>query len=114
MLFAKINPAAKAAIQDNAFLVHGKDCEWMTASTQYNLGQSYTLFQISFGNFINNPDPTLPAESVFDKSLTIFVNFTNEELADWGEDDSIVFSIIASKIGTTVVEVIDKPDIQAI
>lgn len=114
MLFAKINPTAKVATQDSAFTIHGKDCEWMTASTQYNLGQSYTRFQITFGNFITNPNPSEPAQSTFDKSLTIFEDFTNEELANWGEDDSIVFSIIASKIGTTVVDIVDKPDIQSV
>lgn len=114
MLFAKINPAARAAIQDTAFSTHEKECEWMTAFTQYNLGQSYTTFQISFGNFTNNENPDTPAESVFDKTLTIFVDFTNEELSTWGEDDSTVFDIIALKIGTTIVEVVDKPEIESI
>ncbi len=114
MLFAKINPTAKAAIQDNAFTIHGKDCEWMTASTQYNLGQSYTRFQITFGNFITNPNPSEPAQSTFDKSLVIFEDFSNEELATWGEDDSVVFDIIASKINTTIVEVVERPDIESI
>ncbi len=114
MLFAKINPTAKSAIQEDAFTINEKECEWMTASTQYNLGQSYTRFEISFGNFLVNPDPNEPAQSTFDKSLTIFADFTNQELSTWGEDDSVVFTIIASKIGTTVVEVVDKPEIQSI
>jgi hypothetical protein len=111
MIFAKISPTAKAAIQDDAFIVYGKDCEWMTASTQYNLGQSFTRFQISFGNFTTNPDLSQPAVDAFEKLLTIFIDLTGEELSTWGEDDSVVFSIIAKKIGTSVIEIVDKPDI---
>jgi hypothetical protein len=111
MLFAKISPTAKAAIQDDPFIVYGKECEWMTASTYYNLGQEYTKFQISFGNFNTNPDPSQAAPDAFDKSLTIFIDLTSQELSTWGEDDSVVFSIIATKIGTSVIEIVDKPDI---
>jgi hypothetical protein len=114
MLFAKISPTAKAATQDGAFIVHENTCEWMTANTQYSLGQEYTRFQISFGNFVVNTDPNEPALNIFDKLLTIFLDFTKEELSTWGQDDAVVFDIIAAKIGTTVVEVVDKPEITSV
>lgn len=114
MLFAKISPTAKAAIQDDAFIVYGKECEWMTATTEYRLGQGSTRFQIVFGNFVTNPDPNAPAQSPFRRELTVFEDFTSQELSTWGEDDSVVFNIIAARLGTAIVEVVDKPEITSI
>jgi hypothetical protein len=114
MLFAKISPTAKAAKQIDALDVSFTECHWMTATTEYRLGQNNTKFQIIFGNFTANPDPNQPAENLFQRTFTVFIDFTSQELSTWGEDDSVVFNIIASKIGTSIIEVADKPEIQSI
>ena len=114
MLFAKINPTAKVATQDGPFTVMGNDAHWMTAGAQYNLGQQYTRFTVRFGNFSEPQDPSLPAEPAFKPMLTFYEDFTADQLSTWGEDDTAAFQIIAARIGTTIIEVVDKPEIDAV
>jgi hypothetical protein len=111
MLFAKISPSAKVATQDGPFTVMGNDAYWITATTQYSLGQQYTRFSITFGNFNQPTPPDQPAGYPFQSMLNIYEDFTASELATWGENDEAALQIIAGRIGTTIVEVLDRPDI---
>lgn len=112
MLFAKISPTAKAAKQESALSVSIQDCNWMNARTEYVLGQANTRFQVSFGNFVTNQNPDEPAANLFEKLLTVYVDLSSEELSVWGEDDSVALEIIAVKLNTQILEIINISDIE--
>jgi hypothetical protein len=113
MLFAKITPTAKIGIQENVFNVVVTEAPYMTAIAQvYKLGQSYTQFEVVFGDFSDQvTDPNQPAPPPFKKMLTQFMEFSAEELSNWGADDSIVLELIAQKLGADIIEVVNKQDI---
>lgn len=115
MLFAKVNPTAKVGVQTDPFNVLIKEASYMTAmASTYKLGQSSTRFEVVFGEF-REPGPVdEPALPPFNVMYTTSVEFTSEELATWGADDTVALELIAAKLGTDVVEVVNQPEIFAL
>jgi hypothetical protein len=62
-------------------------------------------FEVRFGNikYDKNLDGT-NGQALFDKVYRTKVNFTNSELANWGTDDSYVYTKIAEKLGFSIIE----------
>lgn len=115
MLFAKINPTAKIAKQTDPFNIAFIEVSYMTAmAAGYKLGQSTTIFEVIFGEFTTPGSPDEPALAPFHVMYTIHVEFTSEELVSWGVDDSVALELIAAKLGTEIVEVVNQPEISAL
>lgn len=115
MLFAKINPTAKIAKQTDPFNIEVIEVSYMTAmAAGYKLGQLTTTFEVIFGEFTTPGAPDEPALAPFHVMHTTHVEFTSEELVSWGADDTVALELIAAKLGTNVVEVVNEPDIFAL
>ena len=104
MLYAKISPAAQLVIQDGPFNTITKSAEHVTVSAlNYQMGADPVTFVAQYG------------EPVYKEGVFVFfsplttqrLQFTAEQLATWGSDDSVVFNIVGQDQGFTVVEVID-------
>jgi len=63
-------------------------------------------FNIKFGNIghITNPDGSV-GRSKLDEILFTTISLTQQELSDWGTDDSIVFYKIAQKLGFSIISI---------
>lgn len=114
MLVAKISPAASFVSQSSPFgqpetiaLEH-----MAVVSHRYVAGGSMQSdFQVMFGFY----KPELNDEpSSFTTVSSTGVYLTAEELSGWGTDDSFILNVVASKLGTSVVEVIEKEHILGI
>lgn len=104
MLVAKINPPAKTFSQDSPWSEPKvKTAEIMRVNTEsYKLGADKVRFQVVFGTLIPMGIDTYEFSGVHSQS----VQLEGDELAGWGEDDSVIFEKVASKIGGfSVVEV---------
>jgi hypothetical protein len=55
-----------------------------------------------------NPDGT-NGNAVFNTLLIHSTSFTQQELANWGTDDTIIFTLIAQQLGVTIVKTEDVP-----
>ncbi len=104
MIFAKINPELKIVQQSGLF---NPEVEYVTGSymtalaTPYALGASKVNFRVHFGEFeLSGNNENKRFKTVHSEN----VEFTSEELENWGTDDSFVLNLIAAKKGTTVVE----------
>jgi hypothetical protein len=112
MLFAKINPTGKIVFQTSAFEFKVVDAEYMSAYARpYILGGESTNFRVVFGIFNNGGTPADPALPPFNVVYEQYIVLTQEQLSDWGEDDSVVLTAIANTVGTQVVEFVNRPDI---
>lgn len=119
MLVAKINPPVKRVIQTSAFEFKEFFGEYMIArcnrlviGADPNSINDSIEFEIKFGNikYESNLDGS-QGQPLFDKVYRMQLSFTNSELANWGTDDSIVYSLIAQKLGFSIVSTqqIDVP-----
>jgi hypothetical protein len=107
MLLAKINPPAITVRQNSPFeeptQVLG-DLMRVIAE-RYELGSNKVRFQVSFG-FIEQPNQ----ESIMmNKPNFKVIHFDSvilegEDIETWGEDDTVIMELIASKFNTQVVE----------
>ena len=113
MLVAKINPPAKRVIQTGPFTTNEFTGEYMVVKcTDLVIGGSSNSptdevkFTIKFGNLSNltNPDGSL-GRAKLDEVLFTTVTLTQQEVSDWGTDDSIVFNKIAQKLGFNIVSI---------
>jgi len=113
MLVAKINPPAKRVIQTSPFATDEFTAEYMVVKcTDLVIGGSSNSptdeikFNIKFGNLghIKNPDGSV-GRSKLDEILFTTITLTQQELSDWGTDDSIVFNKIAQKLGFSVISI---------
>jgi hypothetical protein len=110
MLVAKINPPAKKIVQDTPFSQTEVTAEYMIAKcTQLVIGASQgslnneVQFQVKFGNlkYEQNPDGS-NKPAILDAVIVTRVIFTQQELSDWGTDDTIIYSKIANKLGFNI------------
>ena len=105
MLVAKINPPAKRVMQVGPFSTQEFTGDCMIARCdRLAIGTSDKIeFTIRFGNitYQKNIDGS-DGRAMFDKVYQTRVEFTAAELATWGTDDSVVYDIIAQKMGFTV------------
>jgi hypothetical protein len=79
----------------------------MATATPYNLGASLVNFSISYGNIEFNEFGT-PIK--FTTILESSIDLAGDELDGWGEDDTIILSVLATREGTTATEFITTPD----
>ena len=108
MIYAKINPTAKVAINNNPINPTITEMEYMTLFLRgYGIGSKKINIEVNYGNMINNIDGT-PFR--FDKKFTSNVFLTDNDIATWGTDDSVLLPLIADKLGTQVIEIINLDD----
>ena len=103
MLLAKIDPAATFTSQDGPFAQPTIiTADYLTALARpYVAGASQTNFEIQFGTYIPAVDGK-PAK--FNRVQSSQLVLTSQELASWGTDDIALLDVVASKLGTAVVE----------
>ena len=106
MLLAKINPAATFTSQSGPFAQPTVvTADYLTAIARpYLAGASQTNFQIEFGTYT---PPTEEQLAKFNGIQSSQLVLTSQQLASWGEDDSVLLEIVASNLGTSVVETIE-------
>ena len=111
MLVARVNPPAKKVFQTSPFTqveVEGDlmiaKCSNLVVGAMSGTQNDEITFQVRFGKikYEKNPDGT-DGNPTFDIVVVTRVNFTAQEMADWGTDDSIVYDKIAEKLGFDVV-----------
>lgn len=114
MLLAKINPAASFTSQSGPFTASETiTADYLTALARpYIAGASQTNFEVLFGTYtpaVAGVEASEGVEAVneqpakFNHIQSSQVILTAEELANWGTDDSVLLSAVASKLGTSVV-----------
>jgi len=114
MLLAKINPAASFTSQSGPFTASETiTADYLTALARpYIAGASQTNFEVLFGTYNSAVAGVEASEGVeavneqpakFNHIQSSQVILTSEELANWGTDDSVLLSAVASKFGTSVV-----------
>lgn len=103
MLIAKFNPPAKSARQTSPFSeVETITADYMRVSTdRYELGAYVVKFNVFFGYLVPNGIDKFKFESIHRAN----VEFSSEELTDWGSDDSVVFNKIAPKFNLTILKI---------
>jgi hypothetical protein len=103
MLYAKINPVASFAQSTNPFeLPITTTANYLTANANpYQAGANSTNFQVVYGNIA--PSGQAEALDVFTMTSTTSLQLSSAELATW-TDDTVLLSIIATKLGTTATE----------
>jgi len=107
MLVAKITPAAKKIINSDPFNVVTEDLNYMSIIARpYVAGSEKVNFQINYGNVRLN-DKEEP--DGFNQGSSSQLNMTSEELLTWGTDDSVLFSLVATKLNVSVLEIIEVP-----
>jgi hypothetical protein len=105
MLLAKINPPAITVRQNSPFdeptQVLG-DLMRVVAE-RYELGSLKVRFQVSFG-YIEQPQDLNSNKPNFKVIHFDSVILEGEDIETWGEDDTVIMELIASKFNTQVVE----------
>lgn len=106
MNLAKINPAVTKTFQISPFETTTEQADYMSVSAnQYIIGGDKVSFGVRFGTYNSE------AEHAVDKFKILLrheVILTKAEISDWGTDDSVIFQKIATKLGTSIVEIIDE------
>jgi hypothetical protein len=117
MLVATINPPAKKVVQATPFstteLTANQMCIKCTSVVIGGASGSNSeriSFDIRFGTveYQKNPDGT-NGNAIFNILLIHSASFTQSELASWGTDDTVIFNIIAQKLGFSIVTLQDYP-----
>jgi hypothetical protein len=112
MLVAKINPPAKRVIQTSPFTsqeILGEymivRCDRIVIGAVASTFNDKIEFEVKFGNikYEKNLDGS-QGQALFDKVTHTRVNFSHQELSDWGTDDTIIYQKIGDKLGFNVVE----------
>jgi hypothetical protein len=114
MLVAKISPSASFVSQSSPF---GQP-ETIIAEHMAVLMNKYALgggirsnFQVIFGVYTPEFNENAPS---FTTITHTSIDFTQEELVNWGTDDSFILNAVANKLGTSIVEIIEKQHILGI
>ena len=101
MLLAKINPAAITVRQSGPFEepTHVLGDHMRVTAERYELGSNRVRFQVAFGYLEDRGKGQLPNYQVihFD-SITL----EGDDIETWGEDDTVIMSLIATKMNTSV------------
>lgn len=105
MNLAKINPAVQKTFQISPFETTTEEADYMSISAnQYVIGGDKVSFVVRFGTYNSE------AQNNVDKFKILLrhqVVLTKDEIADWGTDDSVIFEKIATKLGTSIVEIVE-------
>lgn len=110
MIVAKITPPAKRVIQDSPFTTKEFSGDIMVVKCKYLIGVTGTgqndkvEFDVKFGNikYESNPDGS-QGNSIFEEIYSTRVMIDGASLSNWGTDDTIVYNIVAQKLGIQVV-----------
>lgn len=107
MLISKINPPAVKSIGVTPFSSTTQNLDYMTAIARpYAPGASSTSFQIQFGTVnLNEIDEIIGFRNELDSQIVM----TSEELSTWGTNDNTLLNLIATKLGVSVLEIVDVP-----
>jgi hypothetical protein len=100
MLVAKINPAVKLAKQDDLFNVSSIEADSiLVAARPYVLGSKDVNFEVLFGNVVDSEET---GEKQFVTLSSQQLVLTSDEIGEWGTDDTIVLTAVATKLGTSI------------
>lgn len=107
MLIAKINPPAIKILETTPFSSTTKNLDYMTAIARpYTPGAPSTNFQIQFG--LVNLDENNVVIS-FNNETNSQLTMTSEELSTWGTTDDVLLNLIATKLGISILEIVNVP-----
>ena len=100
MLLGKLGTPATKTYEISPFETKTVEAWYMVAKAErYVIGDPKIEFELRFGNLkIEN------GKQEFDVLTRSKLELTNEELASWGTDDSIVLDLVAAKLGNTITE----------
>ena len=119
MLVATINPPAKKIVQSTPFDITeltGNQmivkCSQLVIGGASGSNSDEIRFDVKFGNveYEKNPDGT-NGTAIFQILAIHQQRFTQEELTNWGTDDTIIFNMIAQKLGFNIVSTEDIPSL---
>jgi hypothetical protein len=105
MIFAQINPPLSIIRQDTLF---NPTPEYITGSyltaiaNQYILGANKVNFRITYGECIFDGDTIVEFKNIHSDNVELL----EEDIEDWGTDDSVILNKIAEKQGTVVTTII--------
>jgi hypothetical protein len=104
MIFAQIDPIASITNQSDPFHTTTITGSYMGAIARpYYLGADAVNFQVTYGNCIfDESGSVVNFQTIFNSSCTL----TGSAIQNWGIDDSVILSEIATQQGTTVVAVV--------
>jgi hypothetical protein len=105
MHLAKISPAAALNVQESAFKSSQVQLDYIGALLRpYVLGAKQVPVEVVHGTIERDENNAIVK---FDKKFSSEVILEEADLVGWGEDDKVLLSKIAEKLGTSVVEVED-------
>lgn len=117
MLVATINPPAKKIVQSTPFTsteITGNQmivkCTQLVIGGAAGSNSDQTRFEARFGTvgYQKNPDGS-NGNAIFDTIVIHSTTFTQQQLANWGTDDTIIFTLIAQQLGVSIVKTEDIP-----
>lgn len=104
MLYAKISPPAQITVQDGPFETKLEVVEFVAINVHnYNMGDDPVRFSVAYGS----PKIYDGVYGGFYPKYQEHVTLEASEVAQWGNDDSVIFNIIGEKQGFTVGEIFD-------
>ena len=104
MLYAKINPTAIVYTQINPFSGITTIADYMTVIARpYGVGASQINFEVVYGtiDIISNK---------FNRLTSSNITMSESEIINWGTDDTVILSLIATKLGITASDFINIAD----
>ena len=117
MLVATINPPAKKVTQVSPFSTTDLTANQMVVKcTNLVIGgaagsnSDRVQFDVRFGTveYEKKPDGS-NGNALFNILIIHGITLTQAELANWGTDDTIIFNVIAQKLGFSIVSIQDYP-----
>jgi hypothetical protein len=102
MLFGKISPQAVIPQMITPFQQTELVANYITASAEpYILGTNVVNFHVRYGNF-NYNEENVPVS--FETLHQVFISLSGEAIEDWGTDDTMILTALATEQGTTITE----------
>ncbi len=103
MLYAKINPIASFVQNTSPFTAPvATQAEYLTAMARpYAAGAAQTNFEVVFGNVVKDEAGLIIGFTNVSNSSIVL---TAAELVNWGINDDVLLTTIATKMGTEAVE----------
>jgi hypothetical protein len=102
MLFGKISPQAVIPKMITPFEQTEIVAEYIAAiATPYILGTHFVDFRVMYGNPVYNDENVMIHYNIIHET---YVRLSGQEIEDWGTDDTVVLSTIATLEGTTITQ----------
>jgi hypothetical protein len=102
MLYGKINPVVEKSILVTPFSAVTLTGNLIKAVAKpYRLGATSVNFQVTI---VNGDITTGDTVENFTTVLTSDLELSGQDLANWGTDDRVMLSTIATKLGTTITD----------